>query len=318
MNKILNDSYSACVEIMKERAVSFHYTFVKLPEKKFRSVAALYAFCRYADDLVDGSEENGESFSGEIGAKKLDELQSCIERIYQGESFGLQQEWGLALEDTIRRFQIPIDGFLMQIEGQRKDTFFEDIETTEELVRYSRLVAGSVGRLLMPLLLKENENFCDPTLIESCEGLGVAMQITNILRDVGEDLRNRDRLYLPKNLLTKYNISRRELSALSLLTDDDQAVQRIKPEFILLWEELAELADRFYCKFEESIFRFDPSCRFPLIAAALVYRSIADAVRKEGYNCFTKRCYTDALTRNKLILKAAGYKKTGVFCSSAD
>lgn len=307
------DSYSIAENIMKERAVSFYQAFSKLPRNRFRGVAALYAFCRYADDLVDEIKEKGR----DENLEKLNRLEEAIKGLYGESGAPIEEDWWPALVDTIESFQIPLDGFLQQIEGQRKDAFFKDIQTTEELLEYCRLVAGSVGRLLLPVLAAENTDVADAALIESCEDLGKAMQITNILRDVGEDLKKRNRLYLPKDLLESYGISRNTLAELSALEDEEQLTGRMDPDFIRLWEELALLADRLYFRFEESVHRFHPTCQFPLAAAALLYRGILDAVRKERYNCFTKRCYTDDGTRNKLLLQALKYKKTGIFGSSS-
>lgn len=312
MKKIsLKDSYEAAITIMKDRAVSFYHAFSKLPKNRFQSIAAIYAFCRYADDLVDNSSDDTSA-----SIENLKELDIFLTAIYTKEKISLNKPWWPALVDSIEKFNIPLEGFKMQLEGQRRDLYFEDMESTEELTDYAKLVAGSVGIMLAPLLADKRGYASCPDFLGACEALGIGMQITNILRDVGEDLRNRNRLYLPKNLLMKYNISRKELETLAFLQDEEEIKRRIHPDFIKLWEELAQIADTYYVQIETHISAFCKSCRIPLLAAALVYHAISDAVRKEGYNCFSKRCYTNKGERNSLILRAALYNKQTLFSKS--
>jgi phytoene synthase len=306
----LRTSYDAAEAIMKERARSFYQAFHRLPEERFRGVAALYAFCRYADDAVDLI---GESKKKSTAIQLLRVLEKRLRRLYASEA-GLvdddpclcpeNQLWRYAFEDTVRRFRIPIASFLRQIEGQRMDAQFHDIRTGEELITYCRLVAGSVGTMMLPLLAQDEADTENPEFVAACENLGIGMQITNILRDVGEDLRTRNRLYLPAELLAAHGLKRSELEALALRETDAPVETEIPKSFIALWEQLAQLADGYYLDYEKWLFRFHPGCRIPLIAAALSYRAIADAVRKEGYNCFTKRCYTSAETRAFLYAEA--------------
>ena len=192
--------------------------------------------------------------------------------------------------------------FIQQINGQRKDVDFKDLETLDDLIEYSRLVAGSVGTMLLPIIAIDIETAHNQELMGACENLGIAMQITNILRDVGEDLRTRNRVYLPQDYLVKYKIRRSDLEVLAHLGAD--VLVDIPSGFIDLWEELAGVADRYYEYYEAWIRSFHKNARMPLVAAALSYRAIADAVRKENYNCFTKRCYTSAMKRADIILQA--------------
>jgi phytoene synthase len=305
---MLQESYGLAGEIMKNRAASFYTAFRHLPEERFRGVAAVYAFCRYADDTVDS-----ESGDRELKLESLSRLEERLRRIYdpltpeKDKPVNPAEElsWWPAFEDTVRRFDIPLGSFLQQIDGQRMDAAFEDIKTTSALVDYSRLVAGSVGTMMMPLLAASRCDTKNPGFIAACENLGIGMQITNILRDVGEDLRTRNRLYLPAELLEAYGVKRSALEALSGMAEGTPVDALLPEGFISLWEELARLADSFYRDYEGWIAWFHPGCRVPLVAAALIYRAIADAVRAEGYNCLTKRCYTNAETR-ALLIKEAG------------
>ena len=308
----LDAAYQVAEDIMRKRAVSFYQAFKELPRERFKAVAALYAFCRYADDTVDHAFTDGPQQM----LANLDDLETQVLGLY-GNSLKLEpttkrqesnlremNRWWPAFSHTVKSWQIPMDGFINQINGQRQDAEFNGIQTVQDLVSYGHLVAGSVGIMMVPVLADEEVNWKNPEFLKACDDLGVAMQITNILRDVGEDLRTRDRLYLPLDLLKKHNVSREELKALAHQPKGADVSANIPENFIRLWEELADLADRYYIAYEAWLDFFHPSSRLPLVAAASIYRSIADAVRDQGYNCFTKRCYTDEATRLKLLQEA--------------
>ena len=158
--------------------------------------------------------------------------------------------------------------------------------------------------MLLPILANQQEDASEPLFITACENLGIGMQITNILRDVGEDLRTRDRMYIPSDLLDKYEIRRSDLETLARIENPEQITHRIPNSFIELWESLSALADIYYLDYEKYMDRFHPACRLPLVAAALSYHAISDAVREASYDCFTKRCYTSPATRDALIKRA--------------
>lgn len=310
--KKLAASYQAADRIMKERAVSFYHAFSHIPAERFQGVTAVYAFCRYADDLVDCTAAKGGTAAV---SDRLDELEQLITRICSdavpsGSGTdrypAVYEPWWPAFEDTVTRCRIPAVGFLMQIDGQRLDMAPEDIQDTDELIRYCRLVAGSVGRMMLPFLAR-SEVCTDEPLIEACEQLGIAMQITNILRDVGEDLREKNKVYIPASLLTEYGVGRETLAVLAHRMKDEPA-QPVPEPFIRLWEALAATADRYYLPYQKMRDCFHPQCFVPLFAAAKMYQAIAGAVRAAAYNCFTQRCYTDTETRKSILLEAQSLK----------
>lgn len=303
----LERSYAAVVSLMKDRAASFYSAFSGLPRARFLGTAALYGFCRYADDTVDHAAD-GEPL--ETVRSKLDDLEKEVWGLYRsGPAFVPQSDeirqsiWWPAFSDTVHQFSIQPDSFLAQIRGQRLDADFPGIKDEAELIEYGRLVAGSVGTMMLPLLANDPAGSEDRAFSKACEHLGIGMQITNILRDVGEDLRSRSRLYLPLDLMDRFGVTREQLENLA---ETSISCEVPVPEgFIRLWEHLADLADTFYDDYLNWLAWFHPDCRIPLAAAALIYRAIADAVRKEGYNCFTRRCYTDESARTKLLEEAA-------------
>ncbi|WP_158506668.1 phytoene/squalene synthase family protein [Treponema sp. OMZ 838] len=307
---VLEQSYRAARILIKNRAKSFYRAFSRLSEERFNAVAAVYAFCRYADDLVD------DVFASRTAAQTealLENLEKTVLSLYGGRVQDASrtadealktsmEEWLPALTDTVQRFSIPKDGFLAQIRGQYLDLHFQDIKTSDELIEYCRLVAGSVGLMLAPILADEKINPCDEDFLSACENLGIGMQITNILRDIGEDILTRNRIYLPQDMMITHNLTKDDILHMS-----KAAVQgniAIPAQFTALWEELSRLGTGFYNDYVRYLMYFQSSCRLSVAAAALIYQAIEDEVRKNGYNCFSRRCSTSKLTKFKLILKA--------------
>lgn len=299
----LKASYIYAEKIMHEKAVSFYQAFSKLSEKRFHSVCAVYAFCRYVDDLVDGFDnaylitEKKENV-----LKELQEIEDCIQKLeIEHKKQNLEYPWWLSFEDTFLTYQMKAEPFCWQIQGQRYDLDFKEIQTIEELIEYSKLVAGSVGYMLLPILVSDTNNW-DINLVNACVDLGVGMQFTNILRDVGEDLIKRNRVYLPQALLKNYQLDKEDLirfcDNFSLYYESTSFKQ-----FINLWEELTNVSKKYYESLEPYIMEFDKTCRFPLVAASKIYQSIEQAVRDERYDCFTKRCYTKKTVRNAILLQ---------------
>lgn len=310
-NLMLVESYLWAEKIMQQKAKSFYQAFKYLPSQLFKGVNAVYAFCRCADDIVD---QNPQEVNQEQINNQLQALEDLIWAIYspteKQHPIGEQYPWFLAFKDTIHRYKIPIEGFLAQIEGQRMDGRIKDIQSFTELIKYCKLVAGSVGIMMLPILAAENADLSSPGFKKAAESLGVGMQITNILRDVGEDLRIKNRVYIPLDLLSQHNVSRSELARLAWLEKGISIKTQIPKGFILAWEELADVADSYYLEYKSWLPYFHPQCQLPLVGASLSYHAIADAVREQDYNCFTKRCYTSYETRLALIKQAEKYLKT--------
>ena len=156
--------------------------------------------------------------------------------------------------------------------------------------------------MLAPILTDENINPCDTEFLTACENLGIGMQITNILRDMGEDILMRNRLYLPEDMMIAHNLIKDDILQMS-----ESAVQgniEVPAQFKALWEELSRLGAGFYQDYTRYLMCFQRSCRLSVAVAALIYQAIEDEVRKNGYNCLSKRCSPSKLTKFKLILKA--------------
>lgn len=296
---LLQSSFDSAENLIKDRAVSFYDAFSLLPQDLFRAVAVVYAFCRTADDIADQAQPS----ETEHTLQRLLDLEDMIKTIFSKKDDRLLKltksyqnfSWLPAFVHTIERFDLPMKPFLDQLEGQRMDVSFSKIENMDQLITYSRKVAGSVGVMLLPLFVLDRETANMVNLREACEHLGIAMQITNILRDVGEDLSLRNRVYLPETLLLEYGITTEMLRI--LVNNKNEKNIDVPLNFIQMWEHLAEIADDYYRDIEAWLCYIHPDCRIPLLASARIYRAIANAVRSNGYNCFTVRCYTSHAER---------------------
>lgn len=279
----LRQDYAFCEKIIKSSSKSFYTAFSQLPKEKARAVYAIYAFCRLADDTVDSDDPLAEKI------KNLQKLEEQLKAFDKGHT--PDEPMWRALRDVFTRYKMDVSPFFDQLEGQKRDLSFKAIADLSALEEYSYYVAGSVGLMLLPILSANNE--IDDSLRESAVSLGIAMQLTNILRDVGEDFRDNNRIYLPSDLLLHYGIRIDELME-----------DGVNPSFIELWENIAMEAERRYGLFWDRIDRFDEDCRFPVYVAAKLYRAIIDSVRENNYDCLHVRNYVPEVKMMGLVLEA--------------
>ena len=175
----LHAAYRHCEALTRAHAANFYYGIRLLPAPKRRAMCAVYAFARRVDDIGDGDDP---------ADRKLVLLAAAGEELQHENGSQLR----LALGDAERRFDLPRDALLDLIAGVEMDVRGEHYVTFDELVVYCRRVAGTIGRLCLAIFGSTDPARAAPL----AEDLGVAMQLTNILRDVREDL-DRGRVYLP-------------------------------------------------------------------------------------------------------------------------
>jgi len=278
----LKKDYAYCEKVIKVSSKSFYTAFSKLPKDKAKAVYAIYAFCRQADDTVDANEPLA------LKKENLAILEAELKEFEKGKSPN-HPMWR-ALRDVFNRYAMTTSPFYDQLEGQKRDLDFQEITDLAALKDYSYYVAGSVGLMLLPILATKSG--ITESLKESAVSLGVAMQITNILRDVGEDYRENKRVYLPTELLDRHQVD--------LAQNIEKGADK---NFIALWEELAEESSRGYEAFENSITLYDSDCRFPVLVSSKLYSGIMDSVRKNNYDCLSKRNYVPEARMMELILE---------------
>lgn len=262
----IQSDYAYCERIIKKHSKSFYYAFSKLPKQKAQAVYAIYAFCRIADDCIDESPSREEQLA------TLETLQMELDLFNRNAE--VNHPLWRALRDVFNRFEMDIQPFYDQLTGQRMDLDFAIPDTLEQLERYSYYVAGSVSLMLLPIIASEAAE----DLTRAAVNLGIAMQITNILRDVGEDFEDKGRIYLPYQEMRNAFYSEADLQS-----------GRINANFIHLWEKLAGRAEQLYDQFQASIHHFDEDSRRPVSISAHVYREILNSIRDNDYDCFRMR-----------------------------
>ncbi len=196
------DAYAYCASITRARAANFYYGIRLLPRERRRGMCAVYAFARRIDDIGDGTLEAGEKLrrlDGELDT--LTELELADRRAHPSSDPVM-----LALADTYERFSLPAGALGELIEGVRMDVNGVSYERFDDLVLYCRRVAGAIGRVCLPIFGAHDEvSTAGPEAEALADDLGVAMQLTNILRDVREDAEN-GRVYLPAEDLRRFGV----------------------------------------------------------------------------------------------------------------
>lgn len=184
-----------CAEITRAAAGNFYYGIRLLPEDKRAAMCAVYALARRIDDIGDSGIPSAESIVA------LDEQRSALSALQAGGEADGGDPVLVALADAHARFDVPISSLIDLIDGVRMDVLGESFDTFEELVLYCRRVAGSIGRLSLAIFGARDRDAAG----QLADDLGVAMQITNILRDIREDA-ERGRIYLPREDLVRYHL----------------------------------------------------------------------------------------------------------------
>ncbi|OZT80944.1 squalene/phytoene synthase family protein [Marinococcus halophilus] len=265
MKPTLEKAYEECHRIITMHSKTFSKAFDILPLKKRQGVWAVYAFCRTVDDIVD---------EGENPEQELKEFETMFHQFLRDPFYQPSLQW-IALRDTFERFDMEVQPFLDMIQGQYMDLEKFFYYTLEEVEGYSYYVAGTVGLMLLPILSPERFEHLKPGAV----ALGKAMQLTNILRDVGEDL-DRGRVYFPVEILEKHGYTKKELYQ-----------HRLDSSFVQAWEETAARAEELYAEALESIDQYPKDARYPVKGAAYMYQAILESVRKNNYQVFKERAY---------------------------
>ncbi len=263
----------ACRALMRGGSKSFFLASLLLPRRVCAPATALYAFCRVADDAIDCSDEP---------ASALLQLAARLDAIYAGTPGPALADQALA--GVVQDFKLPRTLLNALLEGFAWDATGRRYETIEELHAYAARVAGTVGAM-MSLVMETREDWA---LARACE-LGVAMQLTNIARDVGEDARM-GRLYLPLAWMREAGIDPDAWLAEPVF---DQRLATV------LQRLLAE-AERLYERAECGVRELPRDCRPAILAARLVYAEIGQALHSGRINPLHQRSVVP--TRRKLVL----------------
>lgn len=257
------DFHQYCQEKCAASGSSFYYSFLFLPVPRRRAIMALYAFCREVDDVVD------ECHDPAIAATKLVWWRQEVERIAESQP---QHPVGLALQDVGRDFSLPKEQLLEIIDGMEMDLQQSRYLDFKDLSLYCYRVASVVG-----LLAAEIFGFRDRQTLKYAHDLGMAFQLTNIVRDIGEDAR-RGRIYVPMDELKRFNVPAADILN-SRYTDNFSALMRFQ----------VERAEKYYQQALAQLPAVDRKSQRPGLMMAAIYRTLLDEIKRENFQVLHQR-----------------------------
>jgi phytoene synthase len=269
-----DEAYAFCRTITHKHGANFSVGFRFLPPEKRRAVYAAYAFCRWADDIADEP--------GGMGTT-LDEWEAELDRAYAGQP---THPIAIALADAVKRFPIPKSGFVALINGCRQDMVKNRYETFEELLHYCELVAASISDISLAIF-----GYRTPAAIEHGRNLSTALQLTNVTRDIGDDLA-RDRIYVPRQELEKFGISERDV-----FDRRHDAVMRAMIEFQI------DRAESYFRAAEPLLDELEFDARFPVLLMGGVYATVLHRLRENPLIVLRERLSLSRVEKIAVVLK---------------
>lgn len=269
----LDKAYRHCAEVTKQNSRTFYMASSLLRREKRRAAHALYALCRTTDDLIDKGD-------------KSKDLRAALEswRARVAATPHPNDPVALAWADAQAQFDIP-HGYAQQLfDGIARDLTQQRYQTFDALTEYCYGVASTVGLMVMHIV-----NFRGAAAVPYAVKLGIALQLTNILRDVGEDYRA-GRLYLPLEELSAFGITEAEIES-GHVTDRWRAFMRFQ----------IERTRMLYAEAEPGIGWLDPDGRFAIAAASRLYSAILDDIEAHDFDVFTRRAHLGAWAKLKRL-----------------
>lgn len=289
-------AYEHCRRVTLQHAKTFYFASIFLSKEKRAACYAVYAFCRYMDDLID---RNVEGNKGVVDRETIDltirQWERELDNVYMGMEGSSHDESEcapvmMAWADTLRRYRISrslpgelIEGVMMDLQSPVR------YETFEELRGYCHKVASVVG-----LMTSEIFGYSDPAALKHAADLGIAMQLTNILRDIGEDAAI-DRIYIPREELERFDLDEACLFS-GRLCDNFRRMMRFQ----------IERAHSYYDSADLGIPMLEPDSRLTVTLMSHNYRRILSAIENQDYDVFSRRA-SIPLHRKLLSVPALWY-----------
>ena len=259
----LEESYARCKALNRQHGTTYYWSTFVLPRIKRHHVHALYAFCRYADEIVDSDEWP------DVAAREL-ALADFGERFFADLAAGGSDDPVLkAVVHTTKAFSLDTDCFHRFLRSMAMDLTIATYDTYADLEVYMDGSAAVIGELMLPILEPSS-----PEAVAPARDLGLAFQLTNFLRDVDEDL-DRGRVYLPQEDLVKF--------------DADPASRTVTPAWIDLMRFEIDRAHLLYRSAERGIGYLPPREARCIGTALVLYREILDVIEARGYDVFRER-----------------------------
>ncbi|GMJ07131.1 hypothetical protein HRI_004382300 [Hibiscus trionum] len=280
----IGDAYDKCRTICAEYAKTFYLGTLLMTKERQKAIWAIYVWCRRTDELVDGP--NADYMSSAV----LERWEERLEDIFEGRPYDMLDA---ALSDTVFNFPLDIKPFRDMIEGMRMDTTKSRYKSFQELYLYCYYVAGTVGLMSVPVMgIAPESSVSAHTIYNAALYLGIGNQLTNILRDVGEDA-SRGRVYLPQDELAQFGLS-----------DKDVFSRKVTDAWRDFMKEQIIRARFFFNLAEEGASQLDKDSRWPVWSSLILYRKILDAIEENDYDNLTKRAYVGR-TKKLLTLPLA-------------
>jgi phytoene synthase len=275
-------SYAECKRLNAQHGKTYYLATLLLPPAKRPFVHALYGFARYADEIVD------DLVSTLSDSEKAESLQNWGSSVLADIKAGRSHDHiGAALVDTVNRFNIPISYFEAFLKSMQMDLTITHYQSYEDLMEYVYGSAAVIGLQMLPIL----GTLSDEAYV-AAEKLGVAFQLANFIRDIGEDL-DRGRIYIPLQELAKHGVTRQMLEERTLTPEIKSALK----------EQIARVR-RLQAEADSGIKLLAPESRACIEAASELYCGIVDEVEKIDYEIFKKRAKTSTWRRVKVAAPA--------------
>ncbi|XP_075489597.1 phytoene synthase 2, chloroplastic-like [Primulina tabacum] len=267
----LDEAYERCKDICAEYAKTFYLGTLLMTEDRQKAIWAIYVWCRRTDELVDGPN------AAHLSSAVLDRWEERLEDIFDGRPYDMLDA---ALTDTVHSFPLDIKPFKDMIEGMRMDTMKNRYANFHELYLYCYYVAGTVGLMSVPVMgIAAESSLSALSIYNAALYLGIGNQLTNILRDVGEDA-SRGRVYLPQDELGKFG-----------LRDEDIFSRKVSDEWRGFMKEQITRARFYFDQAEAGASQLDKPSRWPVWSSLMLYRMILDSIESNDYDNLTKRAY---------------------------
>jgi phytoene synthase len=269
--------YARCAEITRRASSNFYYAFMLLPAERRRALYSVYAFCRFVDDIADDESVREPA---QMLARWREEL---------GEVFGGKPARPIsrALADNVGRFHIPRRHFEEVIDGVEMDLTRRRYQSFDELRLYCRRVASAVGLICIEIF-----GYRNPATRIYAENLGVALQLTNILRDVSEDAA-RGRIYVPLEDLVRFGVAEQEILE-----------STYSPRFRSLMEFEAIRTRAFYREAERALPTEDRRTMLAAEGMRLIYAALLERIVRSDYRVFDRRLSLSATRKLYLVGRA--------------
>ena len=278
----LRASYEECKRLNSLHGKTYYLATLLLPAAKRPFVHALYGFARYADEIVD-------DLASTLSAQeKAEVLRNWSSEVLQGLKTGQSSDLvGRALIDTVQRFDIPHQHFVDFLHSMEMDLTVTEYQTFDDLYEYVYGSAAVIGLQMVPILGGDTVNS-----LAAAKDLGVAFQLANFIRDIGEDL-ERCRVYLPLQELGEHGVTREMLES-----------RKLTPEIISALKFQIARVRQLQKDAEPGIALLDKTSQPCIRAASELYCGIVDEVEKIGYDIFNKRAKTSTARRARVALAA--------------